>query len=245
MHRGALLGAFALVLGACGSTARTSERSAPAAGGLEELFPAPKQVLALPADASLGTVVDAFTSATEWTVLADRDTRARLDATPAGLDRAQAVAAGGVHPFVEALLVQHGYALSVASARPPRILRLVAMEGPGARGAPADRLQVEPAELDAWAREHPAFQLQTVLPVERLDARELAVGLRPRISDADTQLMIVAGDGHALVLAGFAPWLAQMRDTVRALEQAQPPAPTEHGSTSPRSGARDPAPTGG
>lgn len=223
MRHGALLGAL-LAFAACGSPARPAGEVDPAVRGMEELLPAPKQGLALVPDATLGALVDAFTAATGWSVLADRETRARLDATPAGLERAQTVAARDVHPFVETLLVEHGYALSIASARPPRILRLVAMQGPSARAARSNLLQVEPAALAAWAREHPAFQLQTVLRAEHLDAREFANSMRPMLSDANAQLVLAVGDGHELVLVGFAPWLAHARDTIVTLDRAQPPA---------------------
>ncbi|MBI5364630.1 MAG: hypothetical protein HZA53_15750 [Planctomycetes bacterium] len=215
--------ALLLLLAACGSPARPAEHVDPAVELMEELFPAPRQGLALAADASLGRLVDDFAASTEWTVLADRDTRARIDATAAGLDRAQGVSARDVHRFVETLLVQHGYALSIASARTPRILRLVAMDGPNARGARANLLQVEPSRLGAWAREHPAFQLQAIVRAEHLDARAFANSMRPMVSDVNAQLVIPVGDGHELVLVGFAPWLAHVCDTLAALDRAQPP----------------------
>lgn len=220
----ALVAGLALVA-ACGST--RDRDVAPRGDGvaMSVLLPAPSKGMELVPESSLGALIDAFTTATDWTVLADAETRARLDATGSGIERAQSLPANEVHPFVEALLVQHGYGFALVSARSPRILRVASFQAPSVRHLRETPIHVPPGELEPWAREHPAFQLQVVLDAMELDMVAFESAIRPTLSEWAAQAIVPTGSRRTLVLKGFAPWLVHVRDTVAALDRAKvPPA---------------------
>lgn len=240
MRASLLAGALVCALAACSNPSHTAQHEgelAQSAAG--RLFPDPQRALSLAsaANPSLGALLDAFGDATDSALIVDPVTRLRLDAL--ALDRSVEFAAANVYSGVETLLVQHDLALTVLSDRAPRILRVV----PIGKGADARRsagqlrtstLTIDAGELDAWAANHPAVPVQTVVVLSHADAGTAANTMRTLATDDITQQILVLPGSGTLVLFGFAPWLRTARERLLALDAAattrNTPPPPQRGT---------------
>ena len=189
-------------------------------GATTELLPRPSKPLVLRTNDTLADLVDAFSDATGIPVLADADARRVLQITKLELGAPRELALAEVYPFVETVLVQNECALTIPSARAPRILRIVTPRGLGADRyrTLAGPIDVEPAELDRWAATHPALPLRMLLRVEHGDVGSIVDALKGEISDGITQSVTRLGSSRFVILFGFAPWLRAQRDLLARID---------------------------
>lgn len=221
-----LAGVLACALAACSSSSHTARHEGELApSAVELLFPAPKRALRLASAAhpSLGALLDAFSDATDSALIIDAATRARIDAI--ALDRNIEFAVGDVYSGVETLLVQHELALTVLSDHAPRILRVVPIGKDANLRHSAGQLRssaptIDGGELDAWANDHPAVPVQTVVVLANADAGTAANSMRTLATNGLTQQVLVMPGSGTLVLFGFAPWLRTAREHLLAIDAA-------------------------
>ncbi|MBK7875187.1 MAG: hypothetical protein IPJ77_05470 [Planctomycetes bacterium] len=213
---------LALSLG-CTNTAPVDESpDAARPSAVDALFTPPTRGFDVKPSTTLSDLLDDFSEATGWAVLADAGDQRGLANTQVGLQGRRDVPANEVHAFVESVLVTHGYAFSLASAREPRILRVVPLRGPGASlsRSGAGPVDVELADLERWEREHPGFVLRALVRLEHADGRALANSLRALVRDPNLEVVVPVGDGRTVILSGLAPWMRETRDLIAELDLA-------------------------
>lgn len=200
-----------VVLASCASVApAASQSNAPAARNApSDPFPPPAQGLAIRAPNSEGAgptldeLLRGFGRATGNQILVAKSSVELLKHTPVGLLDAVELPPERVYPFVEAVLRQNGYALSLIDAHAPRLLALIDMSS-GRSQPPNPRVWSVPAEqLEGYAL-HPALLIQTTLELPHTDVRQLANSLRS-VQGGNSFLQIInAGSTGQVLLSGTA-----------------------------------------
>jgi type II secretory pathway component GspD/PulD (secretin) len=196
---------FALVFASCAS--------APIQKSSSDLFPAPSAGIAIPNDMQLDKLVAEFSKVTGITAIADSQTKMLLQGTT-GLNRAVEVPAGEVYSFVESVLVQNDFYLTVLHEREPRLFAIHARNvSRGSREMPF----VVPSKDIASMGQHPAILIMTTLELAHVDVRTLANSMRTMFTDANTQQIIPVGNSNQLILTGFGGTVASI---ARMLQEA-------------------------
>jgi hypothetical protein len=140
-----------------------------------------------------------------------------LHASAVRLSTPASIEPGHVYPWVETLLVQHGFMLgSPTNAEPPIVA--VMSHGPGGAGArPA--LAIDAKDLE-FCRSHPAVLVSTTLQLPHVDVRTLANSLRGIAGDAQFSGILPVGNTNSLFLTGTGAWLADTADLLRRVDAA-------------------------
>lgn len=198
------LGTLALLFVACASPAETSANaSAPAR--VDDLGLAPVSApLVMPTGArevTLAWLVDELARLTGQELVFAPEERERLEQIVEPLEATSVVPADEVYPFVESLLVFHGYMLARLKEGTPTMLAVV---GPGG-GRSSGEVPYVPLEIhdrDALAR-HPALLFQYALHFENLDSRQLQTQLRQLLVDPSGHCNVVPAGERSLIFQGY------------------------------------------
>jgi hypothetical protein len=223
------------LLAACAGTREPVHEAAQApalsATSAETLFPAPRRGLAfaLPPDTILDAaqLLDAFSTATGWTVLFPGDEKWAQWSTGVTVAAASRVPPASVYTFVEGVLVERRCVFSIVSATEPRMFALHWLDDPRASNPLARATLVDETELAMW-REHPAQLVRVLLHVEHDQARELAHSGDNLLGSGPLEEVVVLGDTHAVLVEGLAPRVAAQCELIRAIDRdlARAPANT-------------------
>jgi hypothetical protein len=212
-------------------------------------FPVPKEgfsiKVASDSDPKLDALLSEFSRVTGQALLINREVRAMLQSTSAGLNRSVDVPAQEVYPFVEFVLAQNGIVLIPRGGAEPRLL---AVENARAnRNTIEDAIQVPAGEIAMWAR-HPAFLVSTVIDLPNSDVRTLSNSMRTLFKDQVTQIFIPVGNSSSLIIIGTGSAAASMVSMLRSVDEIarvdaeKHPAPPKPAAKEP--GARESAKEG-
>ncbi len=210
--------------GPAGSVARMErllrwiDGSPPAASSdWEAAFPAASSRMTIAAEASLLEVLASYAAVTGIQLHAGPAVREKLAAAPTGLLRSVDVSAPAVHSFVEGLLCNQGFLLSVMTAEP---VHLIAVFHPGSTAfRPAPLFLSDPVDSAELVVEHPAVFFSTTLSLPNTDVRRLSTSLRTLLTDTRTASLIAGGE-HDLWLSASGGALAEMAQTFLTLDAA-------------------------
>lgn len=191
-------------------------------------FPVATQGLSVPSFGdgawSIETLLREYARVTGQNVLLEADTRTLASTERVGLLLPTEVPVENIHSFVEGILFESDFVLSVVHAEAPRILAVHSMQT-GARQRLRNKATYVPREqLNTYAS-HPAIMVMTTLNLPKTDVRTLSNSLRTILTDANTQQIIPVGSSNSLILVGFGPSVVKL---VQMLEDTEANAP-EHG----------------
>lgn len=137
-----------------------------------------------------------------------------------GLVRTVEVPAESVHGFVHAVLRANGIAISPLRLEAPAVFLVTSLDT-GRRSLL--RANVQPVafeDLEAWAP-FSATLVETVVPLEHLDARQAANTLRTLVVDPNT-LTFVPASSHVIVVQAFAPDALRIARMLAAIDRLEP-----------------------
>lgn len=212
------------LLAACAGTREPALEPAPArsATSANALFPTPQRGLefALPPDTILDAaqLLDAFSTATGWTVLFPGDEKWARWSTGITVAAASRIQPGSVYTFVEGILVERRCVFTIVSATEPRILALHWLDDARASNPLSRATLVDESELATW-RQHPAQLVRVLLRVEHDQARELAHSGDNLLGSGPLEEVVVLGDTHAVLVEGLAPRVAAQCELIRAIDR--------------------------
>jgi len=172
-------------------------------------------------DATLARLLEAYAPVGGVSLTYDDGVAGALERTPAGLLSDVELSAPDVHPFVQAVLHLHGYALQPVGPEHLSVLRVVVL----ARTRVPEPVEVAPEELATWSV-HPAVFVQTALDTGRLDARMMPTTLRPLIATAAPYGPLRAPEPHTLVVTGPQGEVARLSAVVERLRGDAPATTT-------------------
>lgn len=146
-------------------------------------------------------------------------TRELLTNTSVQLDRSLTAPPAEAQRAFEVLMRQGNFSLEIESASAPRILRVRSLET-GERNdlrSTASRLPMERIEV---ARNHPAMQFSVAVDMPNTDVRQLSNSLRAMITDANTSMILPAGNSHSILVSGFGDWVHEHALMLRSVDEA-------------------------
>ena len=190
-----------------GVQAQKPPQTAELAAAASDPFPAPKSGIKIAIgpgeDMKIEALLDRFSEVTGQVLLIDPSVRQLMRSQETGLNRSVDVPASEVYPFVETILSQNEFVLTVLSAREPRLLGVHSLtQGPERGSLRNGALQVSPQAIASYDR-HPAVLVTTTLDLPHVDVRTLSNSLRALYTDANTQQIIPVGNSNSVILTGL------------------------------------------
>jgi hypothetical protein len=181
-------------------------------------FPSPTKGLAIEASGieggtTLAELLREFCSATGQNLSVSQSTRQQLEMTPVGLMNPVEVPEAEVYSFVEGLLRQHDYVLTVQRDVAPMLLGVYSRDDRQRRSIRDQGRGVAREELDQWAA-HPAVMIRTVVDVAPANAHELGNNLRMLVSDQSLHGIWSSGSPASMIVEGPAAWVIDTTATI-------------------------------
>ncbi|MEM7516952.1 MAG: hypothetical protein AAF368_08530, partial [Planctomycetota bacterium] len=142
----------------------------------------------------------------------DEVTRLQLQTRRPGMALPETLSALQVQPFLERLLVLHGFSIEIVRFETPALWRLRLVSNPERPWNWVPN-RIDPSTLGSW-RDHPAIHLRTEFSTGAIDARHLANSMRGFITNAAEEFFVPLGLGPWIAAAGYGPMLASRRDFI-------------------------------
>lgn len=217
----------ALLLASCASSvptdeARTAEPAPKQRGSASELsarFPAARTALRIdPGEGgvALSEVLGQLSASTGLVYSFDAHTRASLEASRVQLSTPVTVEPRHAYPWVEALLLQHGFEVSAAPGTVPPLATVRTSGAPD--GAPASTFPVA-AEDRAFLREHPALLVTTTMHLPHVDVRTLGNSLRGLASSSSSASILPVANTNSVVVSGNASYVADLVELFERVDE--------------------------
>lgn len=168
------------------------------------------------AQPSLADVIVEYAELAALDVFCAPESRMMLEGTASGLQSSVTVPPADVQAYVETLLVQNGFAVTLVRETEPRLLRIDSLRTERrqhvgmARFVPADRTDV--------MEEHPAMLVKTVLPLPNVHVKEVCKSMNALSWRGEEQRVMPAG-ADTVILVGFGPSVAADIELLRTLAE--------------------------
>ncbi len=205
---------------ACQSAHAATAGGAPPAPSAGLLPPARQAIEVRVGDAAqnhLEQLVLGLADATGVVFAMSEPARATLRATRTGLFTDLTIPQAEAWPWAEALLLHHGYVLSVQTSRPPYVIGIL-MVGRQS-DSPPNYLRVQAADIGLLA-EHPALLVQTVIDIPHVDVRQLGNSLRALTADpSGAQNVTPIGNSNSAILTGTGRSVLDLVEMLREIEE--------------------------
>lgn len=199
-------------------------RQAPATpAGQQDRFPQATKSLTIGATVmgedpvTLADVVRMFSESTGLTISVSDPDRMRLEQTSAGLMTGVTVPTGAVYSFVETMLIEHDFALTLLRSEAPMLLGLYHL--PTFEGTAPYSAVLSLSEAELMAFDHPAVLVSTLLNLPHIDVRTLANSLRA-VPKEKVTTVIPIGNTTTVVFRGPARSVRGLVDMVRQADRA-------------------------
>jgi hypothetical protein len=195
----------------------SQQRSAPEEPSAR--FPAARTALRIdPGErgVALSDVLGQLSASTGLVYAFDAHTRAALEATRVQLSSPVTVEPRHAYPWVEALLLQHGFQVSAAPGTEPP---LATVRSSGTLDGVAPSAFAVGAEDRAFLREHPALLVTTTVHLPHVDVRTLGNSLRGLAGDSSSANMFPVANTNSVVVAGTASYVADMVELFERVEE--------------------------
>ncbi len=206
---------------ACQSAKAATGGGTPQAPSAGLLPPARQAIEVRVGDAAqnqLEQLVVALSGATGVVFVMSEPAREHLRQTRTGLFADLSIPPADAWPWVEALLLHHGFNLSVQTARPPYMIGIL-MQG-RVPDSPPNFLRVDLADVGLLA-DHPALLVQTVIDVPHVDVRQLGNSLRALTADpSGAQNVTPVGNSNSAVLQGTGRRVLDMVEMLREIDES-------------------------
>ena len=200
--------ALVALASAC-QTAETDDVVAPVPTGPDPLlveyqagFPAPTGPLTLPTPEDsaghLGVLVERLVSVTGLNLSIGDESRAKLSEEPLGFEASVEIPPEEVYPFVEGLLVDHGFLLRNLHIGSTSLFALTHLDEVGDNVAQSIPILRSDTAL-TLARQHPALLITAAVQTGRSNARQLAASYRTAINQPPTERLLAPDVGTILV----------------------------------------------
>ena len=195
------------------ATALCALTLAPAAPA-DELFPLPEGplIVGAPSHSSVGEsfadLLRRFSALTEIGITARAETMAQLEATRLDLIGAVSVPPEEVYSFVESLLLQNDFVVTLLRESEPRLLAVHSVYSSSERNVGL-KARLMPIELVEALEDHPALMIRTVVDVSPADASLVARALLDSVRNQHGFWVWGTGSRASLVIAGPAGWVRE------------------------------------
>lgn len=232
-----LVSILLLALGSCAGP--TSGRApSPAPPPADDLGLAPVQgPLVFPPETrevNYAWLVDELARLTGQELVYDAGVRQALEQEQEFLDQTAPVPADEVYPFIEALLIQRGYALALLKTGTPTMVEVLHPRSSGRTEIPA--VVVQEHQLAALAR-HPALLAQHAMTFRNLDSRQLQTQLRQLLVDPSGISNVVPAGERSLLIQSYGMRITRLAsllgevDRASAVVRVPPPTQAEQAAT--------------
>lgn len=232
---------LSLLLSLLGSCASSSPAGVPSSAltPADELGLAPVQApLVFPPETrelNFAWMVDELARLTGQEFVYDADVRQALEQESEVLDQTLPVPADEVYPFVEALLIQRGYALALLKTGTPAMVEVLQPQASNRTEIPA--VVVQEHQLAALAR-HPALLAQHAMSFRNLDTRQLQTQLRQLLVDPSGISNVIPAGERSLLIQSYGLRVTRLVGLLgefdRASGQLVPPQTQAEQATTPR-----------
>lgn len=219
---------------ACQSAHAASGTTQGAAAGGELLPPAKAELEIAVGEGGapkLSELMKQMTASTGVTFTTSESVRRDLETYSCGVLTSVRVPPEGAWLWVESLLLDRGYQLSIQAASPPW---LVSVYPVSARpGEPSVRTNTHvPIERIEVVAHHPALWVSTVLDLPHVDVRQLGNSLRGITTDPTGQQNLVAvGNTNSVIVTGSGRQVLQLVEMLRHVDAAAARAIEQQGSS--------------
>jgi hypothetical protein len=218
----------ALLLASCASSVETGEPRAgervpeqrSPAGELSARFPAARTALRIEdregTGVALSELLSQLSASTGLVYAFDHHTSGRLETSRVQISAPVTVEPRHAYPWVEALLLQHGFEVSAAPDTVPPLATVRAADGPNRANLPM--LAVSP-EHRAFLREHPALLVNTTVSLPHLDVRTLGNSMRALSGGIPSANILAVANTNSVVVAGTASYVADMVELLERVDE--------------------------
>lgn len=218
MGRQLVLLALALTAGCASTDSEAASAPAERARALDLGLAPVSAALVFPAEqkeVSLAWLLDELMRLTGQELACTPEARAQLEARMEPLEQTTPVPADEVYPFVETLLVYHGFALARLKEGTPTVLGLIGGER---NSSEVPYLPLEVEDRAALAR-HPALLFQHAIHFESLDSRQLQTQLRQLLVDPMGLCNVAPAGERTLIVQGYGQRLAGLVQLLSEVDQ--------------------------
>lgn len=165
---------------------------------------------------SLAELVTALSSSTGVAFTMSDHVRSMLSQTRSGVTTNVEIPPDQLWPWVEGLLVHHGFALTARTTEAPFLLGV--WQANGRDGAPR-YLRVEADQLASYAQ-HPALMIRTTLHLPHTDVRQLGNSLRAISADpSGSQMVVPVGNTSSIILSGTGSQVFELMAILQEVER--------------------------